>query len=147
MKIILLTDIKNLGKKDEILNVSDGYAYNYLIPKKLAVPFNNHSQNYLLENNKKKQIERNKELKKALYYQKKLQETTLYFAAKCSPIGDMIGIISHKQIEEELKRNNILINKKNFLNKNQINQFGLTELKIVLFENIIGTIKIFVKKM
>ena len=146
MKIILLTDIKNLGKKDEILNVNDGYAYNYLIPKKLAIPLNDKSQNYLFEKNKKNQIKKNEELKKALCYQKKMQEIVLYFSSKCDPNGNMIGVISHKQIEKKLKEFNIFIDKRNFLDKKRVNQFGLTELKVTLFENIIGVIKIFINK-
>lgn len=146
MKIVLLIDVKNLGKKDEILDVNDGYACNYLIPRKIAIPFNINSQNYLLNKNRKIQIDKNEKLKKALFYQKKMQEITLHFFSKSNPNGDMIGTISHKQIEEKLKEFNIFIDKKNFLDKKIINQFGLTEIKIILFKNIIGTIKIVVDK-
>ena len=145
MKVILLKDVKGIGKKSEIVNVKDGYGSNYLIPNKLAVMYSEKSQEILNEQKKveAENIERMKA--EAREVAKKLENLTLEFTAKGSGDGRMFGTISTKQIEQELKdKHSIQIDKRKFVDKTVVNAFGYTKLNIELYKGIIGTITVHV---
>lgn len=145
MKVILLQDVKGVGKKNSIVEVSDGYASNFLIPRKLAVKSTEKGLEVM-----NKQIQTEKEdlaRKEALAKEeaKKLEAITLEFTAPSSKDGRMMGTISIKQITEELKaKYGITIDKRKFVDKYPCNAFGYTKLKIELFKNVFGTIKVHV---
>jgi len=145
MKVILLKDVKNVGKVDQIVTVSDGYATNFLLPRKLAVQYSSESQSALDRKNEniKKQLEADKA--QATTYKQQLEGIVLEFTAKSAPDGRMIGSISYKQIEEELKNKfNVIIDKRRFIDKYPVNAFGTTKLKIELFKDIIGVVNVHV---
>ncbi len=145
MKVILLQDVKNVGKMDQIVDVSDGYATNFLLPRKLAVRHNAESQSALDRKhaNIQKQIEEDKQI--AIQNKDKLNNITLEFTAKAAPDGRMIGSISYKQIEDELKNKfNIIIDKRKFIDKYPVNAFGTTKLKIELFKEVVGVVNVHV---
>lgn len=145
MKVILLKDVKNLGKVDQIINVSDGYATNFLFPRKLAIKYSIESQSALDRKNEniKKQLLIEKET--AIKNKDLLNNIVLEFKAKSAPDGRMIGSISYKQIEEELKdKHNIIIDKRKFLDKYPVNAFGTTKLKIELFKEVVATVNVHV---
>ena len=148
MKVILLKDVKGIGKKQDIVNVKDGYAANYLIPNKLAVMYSERSQE-ILDVQKKAEadnIERMKEEARAAA--KKLEGITLEFAARGSGDGRMFGTISTKQIEQELKeKHGIEIDKRKFVNKQPIDHFGYSKLTIELYKGITGVVTILVKEI
>lgn len=147
MKVILLADVKNVGHKGEVANISDGYATNFLIPKKLAVAYTDKAKEILKkqQDDELKQTEKNKEL--AMATQKQLETTVVEFKAKAAPDGRMVGTISYKQVEDELKNKfNIEIDKRKFVDKYQINAFGTTKLKIELFKDIIGVVNVHVSE-
>jgi len=147
MKVILLMDVKNIGKKGETKEVSDGYANNFLIPRKFAVPLTNKSLEILNKQNTEKANEIEANRKVALENKEKLKTITLEFTAKAAPDGRMIGSISYKEIEEELKNKfNIEIDKRKIVTKYQVNAFGTTKLKIELFKDVIGEISVHVKE-
>ena len=147
MKIILLADVKKLGKKGETVTVSDGYAANFLIPRKLAVISTATSQAILEKENIEKAKAKEEEKQQALKDQLALKDITLEFTAKASPDGRMMGTISPIQIEKKLKEEyNITIDKRKFIDKYPVNAFGFTRLKIELFKDVIGIVNVHVSE-
>lgn len=147
MKVILLKDVKGIGKKNEIVNVKDGYGANYLVPNKLAVVYSQKSNEILNEHKAEEaaNIERMKQ--EAIAISKKLETITVEFVAKGSGDGRMFGTISTKQIEQKLKsKHNIEIDKRKIVTKDPVDHFGYTKLKIELFKGIIGTITVHVSE-
>ena len=147
MEVILLADVKGVGKKNETKTVNDGYANNYLIPRKLAV---RKTEGSIATLNKQKEDEAKlqAELKeKASKNKVFLKNLTLEFKAKAQKDGSMAGTISTKAIAEKLKNDyNIEIDKRKFVDKLLVNAFGTTNLKIELYKNIVATIKVHVSE-
>lgn len=147
MKVILLKDVKNVGKKDQVVEVSQGYGANYLIRNGLAVMYTTGSKNVL-----NKQIQEREELdaKKRLEANKiaeKLKNITLEFYSTSSKDGRMFGNISPKQIVEELNaKYGIELDKRKFVDKYPVNAFGFTRLKIEIYKGVIGTINVHVSE-
>ena len=148
MKVILLKDVKGIGKKQDIVNVKDGYGANYLIPNKLAVMYSERGQE-ILDVQKKKEADNIEKMKEeARAAAKKLESITLEFSARGSGDGRMFGTISTKQIQEELKANHgIEIDKRKFVDKQLVDHFGYSKLTIELYKGITGTITILVKEI
>ena len=147
MKVILLKDVKGIGKKQDIVNVKDGYGTNYLIPNKLAVMYSERGQE-ILDVQKKKEAEDIERMKaEAREISKKLEEITVEFNAHGSGDGRMFGTISTKQIAEELKaKHNIEIDKRKFIDKTPVDHFGYSKLTIELYKGIKGTITVLVNE-
>ena len=147
MKVILLKDVKGIGKKQDIVNVKDGYGANYLIPNKLAVMYSERSQE-ILDVQKKAEADNIERLKQeARDVSKKLDEIVLQFDARGGGDGRMFGTISTKQIEAELKeKHGIEIDKRKFIDKQPVDHFGYSKLKIELYKGITGTITILVNE-
>ena len=147
MKIILLADVKKLGKKGETLNVSDGYAANFLIPRKLAVVSTKTSQAILEKEKAEQAALLAKEKALAIENQAALKDITLEFKAKASPDGRMLGTISPIQIEKKLKEEfKIVVDKRRLIDKYPVNAFGYTRLKIELFKDVIAIINVHVSE-
>ena len=144
MKVILLQDVKNVGKKGE---EKVGYATNFLLPRRLAVPSTDKSKE-ILNNQKQQEADRQAELKRiALDTKVKLEKITLEFAASTGPDGRMYGSISTKQVEEQLlAKHGLSIDKRKFVEKYQINSLGYTRLKIELYKGVIGEINVHVSE-
>ena len=143
MEIILLKDVKGIGKKGESKKVSDGYASNFLIPKGLAVKKTAES----LDNLKKEQAaeaQKQEDLKnKALENKSKIESLVLEYKAKAQADHSMAGSISTKEIEKDLLvKYGIEIDKRKFIDKFPLNQFGYTNLKIELYKGVVATIRI-----
>ena len=147
MKVILLKDVKNVGKKDQVCEVSQGYGANYLIKNGLAIMYTAGSKNTL--DGQMKQREDEMLAKKAFAQEvaEKLKEITLEFTAPSSKDGRMFGNISPKQISEEMKKGfGIAIDKRKFIDKYPVNAFGYTRLKIELFKGVVGTVNVHVSE-
>ena len=143
MKVILLKDVKNLGKKDAIIDVSDGYASNYLFPNKLAVPVTNKSKEILNKQQEDARIAEENAKKEAQALVKRLEELEVVFSTKVGKEGKMFGSISLKQVEEELfNQHNIQIDKRKFIDKGPLDSLGIYRLKIELHKGVVGTIKV-----
>ncbi len=141
MKVILLVDEKKLGKKGQIIEASDGYATNYLIPRKIAIAATELNQKNLAKANAEEEA-RQKALKAEMEKVKaRLETIEVKFSAKPGNNGRMFGTISTKQIVEGLEAQwGIILDKRKFLTKDQVNAFGITRLKIELYKGIAGEV-------
>ena len=141
MKVILKENIKSIGKKDEIVNVSDGYARNYLFAKKLAVEANNENLSKLKA--KKDSENYKKDIEKAKKVAEELEKIKLQFKVKQGENGKIFGGISSKEIAEKLeKQQKIKVDKKKIELRESIKTLGITKVSIKLYEGVIGTIKV-----
>ena len=126
MKVILLQDIKNVGKREEIINANDGYARNFLFPKNLAIEATKDNMLKLQAkktsseaNKKKAEVEANKEIAK------KLEKIELTIKAKAGENGKIFGGITSKEVSEELKKQHKYdIDKKKIVLKETIKNLG-----------------------
>lgn len=145
MEVILLSDVKGLGKKGESKTTSDGYANNYLIPHKLAIRKTPGSVKVLEKQNKDEELRQEALKKTAIEYKDILDSLTLEFKAKAQANGAMAGTISTKEVEKKLKDDfNVVIDKRKIIDKYPINAFGVTNLKIELYKGVVANIKIHV---
>ena len=143
MKVILLKDVKKLGKKDAIVNVSDGYAANYLFPNKLAVAVSDKSKEILAKQQEDARIAEENAKNEASQLAKKLEGVEVLFTAKVGKDGKMFGSISLKQIEEAaLSQHGIQIDKRKFIDKGPLDSLGIYRLRIELHKGVVGTVKV-----
>lgn len=143
MKVILLADVKKLGKKDQTIEVSDGYAVNYLFPRKLAVQVTKKSVE-VLENQQEQRRENDARMKAdAQALAKRLESINLVFKVKTGREGKLFGAVSLKQVAEELlKQYNIEIDKRKFVDKGPLDQLGLYSLGVELYKGVIGKVHV-----
>lgn len=143
MKVILLADIKGVGKKDEIINASDGYARNFLFPKKLAVEANNENMSKLKAKNDSKAYQKSVEKEEAQKIAEKLKGILLKIVVKTGENGKTFGSITSKEIADNLKEQyKIEIDKKKIELKEPVKTLGSFLVNIKLYEGVIGTLKI-----
>ena len=143
MKVILKEDIKGVGKKDQIINASDGYARNFLFPKHLAVEANNSNMSNLKAKNDANQYRKDQEKEKAEQVKKKIEKLTLKIAVKAGENGKIFGGVSSKEIAESLeKQHNIKVDKKKINLKETIKTLGAITVDIKLFEGVIAKLKV-----
>ena len=143
MKVILLKDVKNVGKKDQTVEVSDGYATNFLFPRKLAVQVSKTSSQILANQKEQERQLFEKNQAEASLIAKKLEEITVEFTLKSGNNGKCFGNVSLKQIEEELSgKYGIQIDKRKFIDKGPLDAFGIYKLKIELFKGVVGVITV-----
>lgn len=141
MKVILLNDVPKLGKKGDIKDVADGYGRNYLIARGLAVADTAASKK-ILDAQKQKEAEIDAEKRaKANELKDKLATMCLDFKVKASN-GKVSGSVSGKQIEEALASKGITIDKRKIKDSSPLNELGSYDVKIELYKDIIGTIKV-----
>jgi len=147
MKVILLQDVKKVGKKGETIEVSIGYANNFLFPKKLAVMLTPKSEEILAKQNEDHRKEEENKKSVAIALGETLSKITLEFKAKVGKDGKMFGAISLKQVEEELKnKHSIQIDKRKFIDKATIDCLGFFKLQIELYKGVLGTITVHVSE-
>ena len=143
MKVILLADVKKLGKKDQTIEVSDGYAVNFLFPRHLAVQVTKKSVE-VLENQQEQRRENDAKMKaEADQLAKKLDAITLVFKVKTGREGKLFGAISLKQVAEELQKQfNIEVDKRKFVDKGPLDELGFYHLGVELYKGVIGKVHV-----
>ena len=147
MKVILLADVKSLGKKGEIVNVSDGYARNMLFPKKLGVEATPKNLNDLKLQNQNKEKVAAENLAAAQQFAKDLEKVTVEVKIKVGEGGRMFGSVSTKEIAEAAKKQlNLDIDKKKMLLDTPIKCLGVTMVPVKLHPQVTGQLKVFVKE-
>lgn len=143
MKVILKQDIKGVGRKNEVINASDGYARNFLFPRNLAVEANTENMNKLNSQNEAKQYQKSVEKEQAKEIAKKLETITLQIKVQAGENGKIFGSVSAKEITENLESQyKIKIDKKKIDLKEAIKTTGQKTVGVKLFEGVTGTIKI-----
>ena len=140
MKVIFIKDLKKQGKVNEIKEVSDGYATNYLIKNGYAVKYTKTSSDILNKDLKKKEQEEKENIKKAEEVKKKLEALSISFKVSSNK-GKVFGSISSKQIGEELNKKGIKIDKKQISAQN-LNTLGVHEVEINLHKKVIAKLRV-----
>ena len=148
MKVILLEDVKSLGKKGEIVNVNDGYARNYVLPKKLGVEANNKNMNdlKLQKANDEKVAKQLLDEAKAFAQEMEKDEITVYI--KAGEGGRTFGSVSSKEIAQAYKEQcGKEIDKKKIILPEAIKSFGVYEVGVKLHPSVTGKLKVKVSEM
>lgn len=142
MKVILLKDVKGQGNKNDIIEVNDGYARNFLIKKGLAIEATATAVNEV--NQKKASDARRKmiEEQEARELAKKLNGMTVTVGVRCGESGKVFGSVTPKEIAEEFERQGYSIDKKKIVLKDTIKNVGLYEAEIKVYANISTKVKI-----
>ena len=143
MKVILTQDVKGVGKKDQILEVNDGYARNFLIPKKLGVQASTANLELLKSKQDSRDFKKQEEKKEAEQIKEKLEKIRLDIKVKSGENGKIFGGVTSKEISDVLKdKYSINIDKKKIELKETIKIVGITTVDIKLFDGIIGKVKV-----
>ena len=143
MKVILLADIKGVGKKDQIINASDGYARNFLLPRKMAVEANNENLAKLKSKNESKAYKKEMDIKEAKAVKEKMEKILIKMQVKAGGNGKIFGGVTAKEIAETLKKEySIEIDKKKVLLPETIKNLGTFTVDVKLYEGIIAKLKI-----
>ena len=143
MKVILKADIKGVGKKNEVINASDGYARNFLFPKNLAVVANSENMSKLKAQNDATQFRKDTEKEDAKKVAEKLTKIMIKIQVKAGENGKIFGGVSAKDISENLeKQYNIKIDKKKIELKETIKTLGAHSVDVKLYEGVSGKIKV-----
>lgn len=139
MKVILLQDIKGKGKKGQLIDASDGYARNYLLPRKLAVEANSDNLNTMRMNDKAAAEKAAKERAEALDISKRLKELTVTVQAKGGGAGRLFGSVTSSEIADALKaQHGIAIDKRKLVLDEPIKNAGTYTIKCKLGYEITG---------
>ncbi len=143
MKVILTKDVKAQGKKGDLINVSDGYANNFLIPKGLAVLATARAINELEGKKGAEQYRKNMEEQKAENIKERLKDIKISLKAKAGKEGKLFGSITSKDIADELKKQyNITVDKRKIDLPDGIKTCGIREVNVTLYPKIVGTFKV-----
>ena len=140
MKVVLLCDVKGQGKKDQIINVSDGYARNFLFPKKKAIPADAKATSELKSKEEAKQYKISEERKAALALAEKIKATTVEIKMEHGQDGRLYGSVTAKDIAEKLK--DVLgvdIDKRKISLKDPIKAYGSYSVEIKLYTEVNAT--------
>ena len=146
MKVILLADVKKLGKKDQTIEVSDGYANNFLFPRHLAVQVTKKSVEVLANQQEEARANEAKAKADAQELAKKLDTITLEFKVKTGREGKLFGAISLKQVAEELENQfGVIVDKRKFIDKGPLDMLGYYELKVELHKGVVAIIHVHIE--
>ncbi len=143
MKVLLLADVKGQGKKDQIVEVSDGYARNFLFPKKLAVAADNKVMSEAKSKEESKQFRLKEEKAAAKALADKLATLTVKIVASSGADGRLYGSVTSKDIAEALlKQYKIEIDKRKLVLTENIKSYGTYEIDVKVYPEISAKMKV-----
>lgn len=145
MKVILLKDVKKLGKKDEVVNVSDGYANNYLFKNNLAVISTNTSDKKLEEKKAADAAKRAQKLKEAQALKTELEAKEFKFSLKNGKGGSVFGSISSKQVLKKMREEGYNQIDKKMIVSEPISHIGYDKVQIQLHKEVLAEIKVLIE--
>ena len=146
MKVILKQDVHNLGKKNEMVNVSDGYAKNYLIPRGLAVAASPSAINEMKSRQNAEKLRKQSEQNEAKKLQERINGVSITFYSKSGENGKLFGSITSRDIAERLEKEyKIRIDRKKIIMQEAIKSLGTYEIEIKLHTGISATLKVTVE--
>lgn len=146
MKVIFIKDVKGQGKKDEIKEVKDGYAMNYLIKNKYVVAYSQTSNKRLLDEKEERKIKEEGDIAEANKLKSKLEKLKISFKVKTGDKDKVFGSISSKQIKDELDKLGYKIDKKKVLIDTPISSLGHHYVKVELHKEVIANLEIVLNK-
>ena len=148
MKVILLTDVKGKGKKGQMIEVSDGYARNYMLPRKLAQEATADAVNTMRMNDKATAERQARERAEAVAISKQLRELTLVVKAKGGGAGRLFGAVTTTEIADALKKNaGITIDKRKLVLDENIKNVGTYTVKAKLGYEIVGQFSVKIEEL
>lgn len=143
MKVILTQDVKGHGKKGELVNVSDGYGRNYLLPRGLAKEATKANLNVMEGQAASAEYRRQKELEEAQAISDKMKELTVNLKAKAGENGKLFGSITAKDVAEALTMQyHIKLDKKKFVVPDGIKTLGITTVDVKIHPGVVGKLKV-----
>jgi large subunit ribosomal protein L9 len=143
MKVILLQDIKGTGTNGEVKEVADGYARNFLLPRKLAIPASSGNLNTLKDQQRRDQQRKEGELQKVKQLAEKINQITVTLSTKTGKEERMFGSITSKQISQALKKDfQLEIEKKKILLDHPIRSLGMTKVMVKLQPEVFATLSV-----
>lgn len=142
MKVILTKDVKNVGKAGELVNVSDGYGRNYLLPKGLAIEATEANLNILKEKKKAEDRKKQQEMEQAKEMAEKLSNTSIVLEVKAGENGKLFGSITSKDIHDGLKAKGFDIDKKKINLPDAIKTTGTYYVDIKIYPGVSTKVKV-----
>ena len=145
MKVILTQDVKGQGKKDQMIEVSDGYARNFLLPKKLAIPADAKAINEVKNKEASQKHKIEVETMQAKEIAAKLEGVIVKLVSKSGADGKLYGSITSKDVADALEASHkIVVDKKKINIPSPIKAYGKYELEVKLYTDVIGKINLLV---
>ena len=143
MKVVLLQDVKDLGKKEDIVNVSDGYARNFLFPRKLAVEATAGKMNEISDKKSAEQNRKNKELQAAKELADRLSKVEVNIKSKAGENGKLFGSITSKDIADAIKaQHKIDVDKKKLVLSDAIKSVGVYQIDIKVYPEVAAKVRV-----
>ncbi|MBN2851534.1 MAG: 50S ribosomal protein L9 [Clostridia bacterium] len=143
MEVILLEDVKGLGKKNELVKASDGYARNYLFKKNLAIEASKQNVNIMKNRQNAQKMKKNIELGDAKEIKESIDGKEIVLHASSGENGKLFGSITTMDIAEALKKNfRVIVDKKKIIMKEHIKSIGTHEIQIKIYQGVNATIKV-----
>lgn len=147
MKVILQQDVKGKGKRGQMVEVSDGYARNYMLPRKIAVEATADNVNTMRMNDKAQQEKRQKEREEAFAFAKKMKDTVIVVSAKGGGAGRLFGSVTTQEIADAVKKQEgIELDKRKIVLDEQIKTVGEYTVKVKLGYEINAELKLRVEE-
>ena len=145
MKVILLCDVKGQGKKDQIVDVSDGYARNFLFPQKKAVPADAKATNELKNKEESKQFKINEDRKAAQALADKINNVEIEIIMGHGADGRLYGSVTAKDIAEQLKAKlGVDVDKRKIMMKESIRAYGKHDVQIKVHPEVVAKFVVYV---
>lgn len=144
MKVILQQDVKGVGKKGEIKEVAEGYARNFLLPRKLAVEATQANLSVHQAKVRSKKRKEEEELEAAKRLKEKIEKEKITIPAKAGEAGRLFGAVTNKQVAEALNKKKYKVDKRKIIMDEPIRALGVTQVTAKLHPEVTATIQVHV---